>query len=64
MNPIFSKADEHARVTKRKTNLIFNYLTNNLPETVQSEILHEVQKRTHFGYNRGDRVSRLMKNDG
>ncbi|UCD95916.1 MAG: DNA double-strand break repair nuclease NurA [Candidatus Bathyarchaeota archaeon] len=63
MNPIFSKADEHARVTKRKTNLIFNYLTNNLPETIQSELLHEVQKRTHFGYHRGDRVDRLMKND-
>jgi hypothetical protein len=64
MNPIFSKADEHARVTKRKTNLILNYLISSLPENEQSEILHEAQKRTHFGYHRGNRVNRLMKNDG
>ena len=63
MNPIFSKADEHARVTKRKANLIFNYIISDLPNDVKSEILLETQKRTHFGYHRGNKLGGLIKHD-
>ncbi len=50
MNPIFSKADEHARVTKKEANLMFNYVIHDLPEKEQTRLRMEARKRTHFGY--------------
>lgn len=50
MNPIFSKADEHARVTKREANLMFNYIIQGFPEDEQIRLRMEARKRTHFGY--------------
>jgi hypothetical protein len=50
MNPIFSKADEHARVTKREANLKFLYLIQDLPEEELRKVSASARKRTHFGY--------------
>jgi hypothetical protein len=50
MNPVFSKADEYARVTKREANLIFNYIIHGLSEDEQIRLRMEARKRTHFGY--------------
>lgn len=50
MNPVFSKADEHARVTKREANLMFNYVIHGLPEEERVRLRMEARKRTHFGY--------------
>jgi hypothetical protein len=51
MNPIFSKADEYARVTKREANLMFNVILYDLPKSERSKILINSRKKTHFGYN-------------
>ena len=50
MNPIFSKADEYARVTKRETNLKFDYLIHELDAEDRTRLRLEARKRTHFGY--------------
>lgn len=50
MNPVFSKADEHARVTKKEANLMFNYVIHGLSEDEQTRLRMEARKRTHFGY--------------
>ena len=49
MNPIFSKADEYARVTKREANLKFNYVIHGLPYDERTKLRLEARKRTHFG---------------
>ena len=49
MNPIFSKADEHARVSKREANLRFNLIIHELPEKEQVRLRMNARKRTHFG---------------
>jgi hypothetical protein len=49
MNPIFSKADEYARVTKREANLKFNYVIHELPYDERTKLRLEARKRTHFG---------------
>jgi hypothetical protein len=50
MNPIFSKADEYARVTKRETNLKFDYVIHELDAEDRTRLRLEARKRTHFGY--------------
>ncbi len=50
MNPIFSKADEHSRVTKRAANLMFNHIIQSLPIKEQTRLRIMARKRTHFGY--------------
>lgn len=50
MNPVFSKADEHARVTKREANLMFNYIIHGLGEEERIKLRIQARKRTHFGY--------------
>ena len=56
MNPIFSKADEYARVTKREANLKFNYLIQELPYTERTKLRLLARKRTHFNIE-GKRTS-------
>ena len=51
MNPVFSKADESARVTKREANLKFNYITHALSEDEQAMLRIKARWRTHFGYS-------------
>lgn len=50
MNPIFSKADENSRVTKREANIVFNYIVHSLPETEKNRMLRMARKQTHFSY--------------
>jgi len=50
MNPVFSKADEHARVTKREANLMFNYVIHGLSENERIRLRVKARKKTHFGY--------------
>jgi|GEM_PF-6207880 len=61
MNPVFSKADEHARVTKRDANLMFNYIVHSLPKDERIRLRLEARKRTHFGY-RSRRLPRGLVN--
>lgn len=50
MNPVFSKADEYARVTKREANLKFNYVIHELPENERVRLRIKARKRTHFSH--------------
>jgi len=50
MNPVFSKADEHARVTKREANLKFNYIIHDLSEQDKTKLRLKARRKTHFGY--------------
>jgi len=61
MNPVFSKADEHARVTKREANLKFNYMIHDLSEDDRTTLRLEARKRTHFGYRSGKLLGRLSE---
>ncbi len=61
MNPVFSKADEHARVAKREANLKFNYIIHELPEEDRVRLRVEARKRTHFGYRSRKLPGRLME---
>jgi len=60
MNPIFSKADEHARVSKREVNLKFNYVTHELSDDERLKLRLMARKRTHFGYRTTRLHQRLM----
>jgi hypothetical protein len=51
MNPIFSKADEYARVTKREANLKFDYVIHDLNTRERTQLRLLARKRTHFGYS-------------
>lgn len=59
MNPIFSKADEYARVTKREANLKFDYVVHDLDEEGRTRMRLEARKKTHFGYSAGRFPGRL-----
>lgn len=59
MNPIFSKADEYARVTKREADLKFDYITHDLDEAGRTRLRLEARKKTHFGYSAGPFLTRL-----
>jgi hypothetical protein len=50
MNPVFSKADEYARVTKREANLKFNYIIHHLSEDDKLKLRLRAKKKTHFNY--------------
>jgi hypothetical protein len=50
MNPVFSKADEHARVTEREANVMFNYVIHGLSDEERIRLRMKARKRTHFGY--------------
>ncbi len=59
MNPVFSKADEYARVTNREANLKFDYLTHDLRAKERAILRLGARKRTHFGYGARRLVRRL-----
>lgn len=61
MNPIFSKADEYARVTKREANLKFNYIIQDLTEDEQIKLRMQARKKTHFGYRSKKILGRLIE---
>jgi hypothetical protein len=51
MNPVFSKADEYARVTKREADLKFDYVVHDLDAAERTRLRLDARKRTHFGYS-------------
>lgn len=51
MNPVFSKADEYARVTKREADLKFDYITHDLDADERTRMRLEARSKTHFGYS-------------
>jgi hypothetical protein len=59
MNPIFSKADENSRVTKREANIVFNYIVHSLPEEEKNRMRRMARKKTHFGYRQIKNLQRL-----
>jgi hypothetical protein len=61
MNPIFSKADEYARVTKREANLLFNHVIHSLSEEEQFRLRLEAKRKTHFGYGSRNLIGRLSR---
>ncbi|MFH0897429.1 MAG: DNA double-strand break repair nuclease NurA [Candidatus Bathyarchaeota archaeon] len=60
MNPIFSKADEYARVTKREADLKFDYITHELDEEGRTRLRLDARKKTHFGYSSRRFLGRLL----
>jgi hypothetical protein len=60
MNPIFSKADEYARVTKREADLKFDYVIHELDSDERTRLRLDARKRIHFGYNARRLPRRLM----
>ena len=61
MNPIFSKADEYSRVTKRDANLLFNHILAGLPDEEQTKIRLQAKKKTHFGYGSSSFIRTITK---
>ncbi|MCJ7760260.1 DNA double-strand break repair nuclease NurA [Candidatus Bathyarchaeota archaeon] len=61
MNPIFSKADEYARVTKREADLKFNYVAHDLDDESRTRLRLDARKKTHFGYSAGRFSGRLLE---
>jgi hypothetical protein len=61
MNPIFSKADEYSRVTKREANLMFNYVIHSLSKDDQLRLRLQARRRTHFGYRSRNFLEGLLK---
>jgi hypothetical protein len=64
MNPVFSKADEHARVSKREANLRFNLIIHELPEKEQVRLRMNARKRTHFGFSYNIFPKNIMEGNG
>jgi hypothetical protein len=49
MNPIFSKADEYSRVTRREAEVMFNLALSDLSEDQKAKLRRSAKKKTHFG---------------
>ncbi len=52
MNPIFSKADEYSRVTRRDAEIMFNLVLSDLSEDNKAKLRLIAKKKTHFGTNK------------
>jgi len=61
MNPIFSKADEYSRVTKREAELLFNQIFSHLSDDKKAKFRIRAQKKTHFGFEFSDSYKKIMK---
>ncbi|MCW3997797.1 MAG: DNA double-strand break repair nuclease NurA [Candidatus Bathyarchaeota archaeon] len=51
MNPIFSKADEYSRVTRREAEVMFNLVLSDLSEDQKAKLRKSAKKKTHFGFD-------------
>ena len=49
MNPIFSKADEYSRVTRREAEVLFNLALAELSNDQKAKLRKSAKKKTHFG---------------
>jgi len=61
MNPIFSKADEYSRVTRREAEVMFNLILSDLSENQIAKLRNRAKKRTHFGYGSSSSMKKIMK---
>ncbi len=61
MTPVFSKADEYARVTRREAELKFDYLVHQLDPDERIRLRLGARKRTHFGYSSKRASGRLTE---
>jgi hypothetical protein len=61
MNPIFSKADEFSRVTKREAEVIFNLVLSDLSNDQKGMLRMRAKKKTHFGYESNSAMKKIMK---
>ncbi len=64
MTPVFSKADEYARVTRREADLKFDYLIHDLHANERTLLRLGARKRTHFGYSSKSMPGRLIERKG
>jgi hypothetical protein len=61
MNPIFSKADEYSRVTRREAEVMFNQVLSNLSENQKAKLRMRAKKKTHFGFGSSNSMKKIMK---
>lgn len=61
MNPIFSKADEYSRVTRRDAEIMFNLVLSDLSEENKAKLRLIAKKKTHFGYEQNNIANKLTK---
>jgi hypothetical protein len=59
MNPIFSKADEYSRVTKKEVEILFNQVLSNLNGEQKLKLRMRAKKKTHFGFGSKDSIKKL-----
>lgn len=60
MNPIFSKADEFSRVTKKEAEILFNQVLSNLSENQKIKFRIRAKKKTHFGFNSRNYYKKIL----
>ena len=61
MNPIFSKADEYSRVTRRDAEIMFNLVLSDLSEDNKVKLRLIAKKKTHFGYGLNNTIKTLTR---
>ncbi|MCJ7713710.1 hypothetical protein MUO66_04555, partial [Candidatus Bathyarchaeota archaeon] len=61
MNPIFSKADEYSRVTRRDAEIMFNLVLSDLSEDNKAKLRLIAKKKTHFGYGLNNTIKTLTR---
>lgn len=60
MNPIFSKADEFSRVTKKEVEILFNQVLSNLSKEQKIKFSLRARKKTHFGFNSKNSFKKIL----
>lgn len=60
MNPIFSKADEFSRVTKKEAEILFNQVLSNLSKNQKIKFRIRAKKKTHFGFNSRNYYKKIL----
>lgn len=61
MNPIFSKADEYSRVTKREAEVLFNQILSDLSDDQRAKLRIRTKKKTHFGLKSSNAMKKIIK---
>jgi hypothetical protein len=59
MNPIFSKADEYSRVSKREAEVLFNHVLSDLSDDKKVKLRMRAKKKTHFGYESNSSIKKI-----
>lgn len=61
MNPIFSKADEFSRVTRREAEVLFNLVLSDLFDDQKVKLRMRAKKKTHFGWESSSSMKKITK---